>query len=69
MRTKVRFNVVEVENAKGFGVSAWKVFETRDDRAEVWECETERDARKLAAAKNAKERLRTAKIVSIDRAR
>jgi hypothetical protein len=55
---KNRFSAVEVENGK------WKVFDAHE-RAYVWECRTEEDARKFADAKNAKERLRNAKVVSI----
>ena len=51
-----RFSIV-VENAK------WMVFDTVE-RTYVWECGTQEAAQKFADAKNAKEGLRTAQIVS-----
>jgi hypothetical protein len=60
MRTKNRFGVVKVEDAK------WKVRDAHTGAYWDWEGRTREDARKFAAAKNAKERLRTAEIASID---
>jgi hypothetical protein len=65
MKTKNRFSVAQVENAKGLGVSAWMVFDA-SERTYVWECRTREDARKFADAKNAKEFLRTARVVRIE---
>lgn len=59
MKTKKRFSVVEVENAR------WMVLDAHE-RAYVWECRTRADAQKFADAKNEKERLRTAEIVKIE---
>jgi len=53
-----RFSAVEVENGN------WMVFDAQE-RDYVWECRTELEAREFADTKNEKERLRTAKIVSI----
>ena len=51
-----RFSAVENGN--------WMVFDAHE-RGYVWECRTELEAREFADAKNEKERLTTAKIVSI----
>jgi hypothetical protein len=59
MKTK-RFSVVKIENAK------WMVFDARE-RTHVWEGRTRQDARKFADSQNAKEFLRTAPIVSIEK--
>jgi hypothetical protein len=59
MKTKKRFSVVKVEDAK------WMVLDARE-RTYVWKCQTLQDAQKFADAQNAKERLRTAKIVSVE---
>lgn len=55
---------MKVENAKSPGAGAWMVFDAHE-RAYVWECQTQRNARKFADAGNEKERLRTAKIASV----
>jgi hypothetical protein len=53
-----RFSVVK-ENAK------WMVFDALE-RTHVWEGRTRQEARNFADAKNRKEKLRTAEIVSME---
>jgi len=60
MKTKNRFGVVKVEDAK------WMVRDAHTGAFWDWEGRTREEARKFAAAKNAKERLRTAVIVSME---
>jgi hypothetical protein len=66
MKTENRFSVMEVENAKGPGVSSWIVFDASEGIC-VQESSTREDAQKFADAQNAKEFLRTAPIVSIEK--
>jgi hypothetical protein len=49
MKTENRFSVMEVENAKGPGVSAWIVFDASEGNR-VQECKTREDAQKFADA-------------------
>jgi hypothetical protein len=59
MKTKKRFSVVKVGNA-------WKVRDAHTGAYWDWEGRTREKARAFADAKNTKEFLRTAEIVSID---
>lgn len=60
MKTKNRFSAVKM------GPAMWKVRDAHTGAYWDWEGRTREEARKFAAAKNRKEFLRTAEIVSID---